>query len=87
MRIAGAYQLGKGLHAFDLSELGEAVEKQPVTAADIENVRPPLSRLKPTERIYDEFRSRTPPPVLLVKIPIALSVLRVHGSYTVSNQS
>ena len=74
MRIIGAYELGKGLDAFDFAELGEAIEKEPVAAADIENVRPPLPRLKTTKCIYDEFRSRTPP-VLSVKVPIAFSVL------------
>jgi hypothetical protein len=78
VRISRTDQFSRRFDAFYFSELRQAVEKQAIPAPDVQNLFPAVWRLKSAKCFNNQFGTRSPPPVFLVKLSIGLAVLYVH---------
>jgi hypothetical protein len=78
MRAGIADQVPGRLDSFHLSELGQLVKEQAVTAAHVQYSSPTLGRLACAKHFQNEHFPGAPPPVPPVQLTIESRVIRTH---------
>lgn len=73
-----ADNVGLALDTLGLAEPREAIEREAIAAANVENVSEPSWRGQSAKLFEDEPLSRSPPPMVVVELAVPLGIFLMH---------